>query len=287
MKLEVQFPQLQALVTKMRANPIRWASNLERLETPEYFVELSTRGVEISLDEVEKLENGLLTYRGEQVLLYIKDTRQERETLLYDAEKARRFHVADCETLDRMRHEHRFERYVVTNRRDGLFLVDALASEDGTIEEMEAPLKVCRNCLKKLNYDDYEHKSYREKKKEWRSFDIGKFFEKYSSYFRSKPKYTDKTAPKSDYTDDWDVVSKKIREARGWKCGECKVSLKEHRRLLHVHHYNGVRADNSPTNLRVVCALCHKAQPAHGRMYVAPEHEALIMRLRSEQGLKA
>lgn len=287
MKLEIEFPQLQTLVRKMGANPIRWESNLERLEPLDFIVELGTTGIEIPLSDIEILENGLLTYRGEQVLLYIKDTRQEKETLLYDAEKARRFHVVDCETLDRMRHENRFDRYVVTNRRDGLFFVDALDSEDSTIEEMEAPLKVCRNCLKKLNYGDYEHKSYREKKKQWRSFDIEKFFEKYSSYFRTKPKYTDKTAPKSDYTDDWDVVSNKIREDRGWKCGECKVSLKEHRRLLHVHHYNGVRADNSPTNLRVVCALCHKMQPAHGRMYVAPDHKALIMRLRSEQGLKA
>lgn len=148
MKLDIEFPQLQELVRKMGATPIRWESDLEQLEPPDFIVELGTTGIEIPLSDVETLENGLLTYRGEQVLLYIKDTRQERETLLYDAEKSRRFHVADCETLDRMRHEHRFDRYVVTNRRDGLFLVDALASEDGTIEEMEAPLKVCRNCLK-------------------------------------------------------------------------------------------------------------------------------------------
>jgi hypothetical protein len=36
--------------------------------------------------------------------------------------------------------------------------------------------------------------------------------------------------------------------------------------LLHVHHINGVKSDNSEMNLRVLCQYCHGEQPNHEHM---------------------
>ena len=81
-------------------------------------------GIEIDLAEVEVGAGQLLTYKGEQVILYIKDTGSSYWTLKNEPEKSKRFHISDCQTLVNMRGAGRYERYVVTNRTDGLFLVD-------------------------------------------------------------------------------------------------------------------------------------------------------------------
>ena len=104
MNLIVHFPGLEEAKRKMRAPNQLWESPLGSLETPDFIIQLRETGIEIELEEVEGTKNGLLSYKGQHVLLYIKDTRQDRDTLLHDPENSRRFHIADkCSTLERMR----------------------------------------------------------------------------------------------------------------------------------------------------------------------------------------
>ncbi len=283
MRLDLTFPELGRLVTRMGAASSHWTPNNKPLDALELLRAELAEGKEIPLSEVEVSFGGLLTYQGEQVVLYIKDTRQERSTLLHDREEARRFHIAECRTLDRMRREGRFERYVVTTRRDGLFLVEATDPMSGSVEELEARLGVCRNCLAELDWKRYGDLNSNEKKHIWNEFSLDDFFAEFATFFRSNPVYSDETAPRGGYAKNWSRISERIRAERNWQCEECGVDLSDHRHLLHCHHKNGVVSDNNSANIAVLCLLCHSEQPAHNYLKPNPKYRLLIEHLRAQQ----
>ena len=90
-----------------------------------------------------------------------------------------------------------------------------------------------------------------------------------SSY--SGTSYYYKPEKESPYTRDWASVSRKYKEARGWRCEECYVNLsrKQHRRLLHVHHRDNDPKNNYSWNLVALCVICHSEQPGAGHKRLA------------------
>ena len=62
--------------------------------------------------------------------------------------------------------------------------------------------------------------------------------------------------------------SLKELEKKWNRCKSCRVDLSEQKRLLHVHHLNGEKSDNSAGNLIVLCADCHRKEPHHGHVHV-------------------
>lgn len=296
MKLNLDFASLTRLRTEMGAKASTWTPGSVSLSPREEIRSRLRTGIEITLDEVEAGPGGLLTYHGEQVILYIKDTRSDRYTLEHEPEKSRRFHVAECETLDGMRQKGRFERYVVTNRMDGLFLVDWFDKDTRDRGEMEAALKVCKNCLKQINWRGYENSTDRleldigrrqSKSEIWDSFEISQFLLEFSTFFYSKPSRTDTTAELNVYVPEWAGISERTRHARKWTCDDCGVDLSQFPYLLHCHHKNGVVTDNRPTNLSVLCAIDHAAQPHHEHMRVPAKDRNRILEQRLKQGLLA
>ena len=159
------------------------------------------KGKEVDLGDVEA-RNGLLNVQGRQVLLYIPDQGYRVEAVLEDGIKGRRFHVADCSTLKEMRQKGRYERYIATNDLGDNF--DVYGVDPVTREEVSgsAKLKVCKNCLKDLNYKNYR---YGNKNKIHKEFEIAAFFEDYSSFFEYYP--SEFRANKSGYSADWKNVS--------------------------------------------------------------------------------
>jgi 5-methylcytosine-specific restriction endonuclease McrA len=144
-------------------------------------------------------------------------------------------------------------------------------------------LQVCQNCLKKLNYKGAASKSG-EAYKLATNFRIDEFFLTYSTLFRSLPKGIVENAKKG-YSDDWPEVSKRTREEADHLCKSCRVDLSERKKLLHVHHVNGEKSDNSPGNLIVLCADCHRKEPHHGHVHIKHADVKAINRFRKEQGL--
>ncbi len=222
------------------------------------------KGKDVELKDVE-IESGLLSYKGRHVTLYIKANGASA-----------RFHVSDCSTLQSMRTSGRFERYVVTNNTSGEFVVD---SGHG---ETKARLKVCQNCLRKLNYKGCNTTTHIAPIVQ--NFNMAEFFATYSSFFPHMPSRLAETA-ESGYSDDWSKISSHYRVEKNFECEECKVNMRSNRALLHVHHVNGVKSDNRPSNLRALCIDCHSKQPMHEHMALSHRERQTINDLRKQQGL--
>ena len=275
MKLNLDFADLQNLVRSMGASTTNWKIGSVQLSPRAKAYQELEKGKEIALEELEAGPGKLLTYNGEQVLLYIKDTRSSKDTLLYAPEDSRRFHIAECRTLNEMRAKGRFERYVVTTRSDGFFLVDYLERETNESGEIEAGLKVCKYCLGEINYELYNFKKV-EQNEIWNEFLISSFLKEYSTFFTKLPGRMDTNAPVDRYVKDWAKISRDFRSSRDWICENCHVDLSSNRRLLHTHHISGVKTDNSEKNLKALCAVCHSEEPAHSHLKVTESERRTI-----------
>jgi len=240
-------------------------------------------GKEIALSDLEYV-NGLLSVAGRQVLLFIPDHGQNVQAAIDNPEDGRRYHVAECATLQKMRDEGRFQRYFATNKLSGVFTIFGVDQQRRSEIFQDVALKVCINCLKRINYKNYRHTPM-PKVSVWSKFDIAEFFNTFSTSFRHLPKEIPGGLTKGSYTADWPSLSSEIRRAAIFCCDDCKVDLSGSPTLLHVHHINGVKNDNQGSNLRPLCADCHRKQPMHGGMFIRAQDMATIGRLRREQQL--
>ena len=245
-------------------------------------IELGGIGIEIPLDEIEPAPDGTLEYKGRKVVVYIRDhyvfdsyERVDPDELV-DPEQLRKFHVVNCGTLKNMRSKDMFDRYVVTNRKDGRFIVNFLVG--GRVhdkgKEVERRLYICMNCLRQLaRQSDYRHGNI-----EWdemrESFDLKAFFERYDSKITEEPTHTDITAPINEYPPDWDQISRRYKGRVEWRCEDCDIDLRGNKEFLDVHHINRLKFDNEEKNLRALCIGCHAEQHQHIRSN--PRYQAFL-----------
>ena len=243
---------------------------------------LVTTGIEITPDEIETADDGTLEYAGRKVAVYIRDIRAQYVPIDSTREKLPRFHVADCDTLRDMRRSNRYERYVVTSRTDGKFIVNFLQDQ---VEEAERRLYVCKNCLDRLNYNGYRRRGNAGRDAIRDYFDLSAFFEKYDSQITREPTHTDITAPVNTYPPNWEQISYRYKEKRNWKCEECGVNLAgdDSKGFLHVHHKNGLKYDNREQNLCALCIRCHAKMPQHQHMRSKRDYKE-YMQMSKHQG---
>ncbi len=282
MVISIDCEKLHLAIEKMGAKLERYDLVLRKPDPlSELVLNLETHGIEVKLEDVEINSGGLLSFKGLHVVLYIKDHRHYVSQSL-EGRSSYKFHVAECQKLDEMKKEGRFERYVVSRNVSGQFLV--VGNNYGAEIEGLAKLDVCRYCLRKLNYENYRNKSKFDRDIIVNGFDIADFFGKYSSFFTELPNKTDNDRIES-YGNDWKNISNRYRDKVGWICEQCGVNLSQHgaRRLLHTHHINGVTSDHRDENLKSLCKDCHSKQALHNRMFVSRKDRQLINRLRNEQ----
>lgn len=231
---------------------------------------------------------GLLAIGNTQITLHILEPFRDIEALAQEPSiEGPRFHISDCKTLERMRAGGRFNRYVSATKKTGDFTVrpqDPMTGQRG--DDMDAKLMVCKDCLRKLNYDDYLNASARGRRRDEivDNFELEKFFEIYKSIFRCKPLYTNETYPSGDYTDNWARISREYREYRNWTCECCNANFMGNEGLLHAHHKDGIRANNRYSNLRALCIECHKRQPMHQHMRLTATEKLRIQQIRVSTG---
>ncbi len=277
MRVNVDFTELFALARRMGAKDTDFVIDLNQPPWEPLDKELEDGGIEVPFNAIA-FDTGLASYQGRQVLLYIRDHGNRVMGTLQEPEKGNKYHVADCSKLDEMRKKGKLEKYVVTNNLSGMFKVTGENWQTQNPIEGEAALKVCKLCLRHLNYQGYNNKP---KGTIFNSFSIGDFFETYSSYFKHMPQGF--AAEPNQYTADWDEISKRTRQSVDYQCQQCGLLLGEHRKLLHVHHKNGVRNDNRRENLVALCADCHRKQPDHQHMFISHKDSKKIAELRRTQ----
>lgn len=237
---------------------------------------LEKTGIDIPPGDLEYAADGTLEYEGRKVVVYIRDQYVPSDS---NREQLCKFHVADCVTLQGMRQSNRYERYVVTTRTDGKFIVNFLGESwyRDKEEEVERRLYVCKNCLSRLNYNGYKSYGYsgygqRKKNAIRESFDLREFFERYGSQITREPTHTDITAPLNTYPPNWNQISHRYKEKRNWECEECGINLRDERKFLHVHHINGQKNNNNDKNLLSLCIGCHANKPQHHQLRSHPDY---------------
>lgn len=286
MKIKYDFSELARVADKFNSESVDFEINLTVFEFEPLDIQLS-EGLEIDLSDI-KIDAGLLSYQGRQVLLYIKDhsysngaSSSKFDAAVENPESGNRFHVSDCSTIKKMRSMNRFERYVATNNVSGYFEIEA-SSNYGPNRTAKVALKVCKNCLSNLNYKGYSSEGVRGKV--FSEFSLDEFFSEYSSCFSYMPKAWGETF-KVGYVSNWQEISKATREREGYTCSHCKINLSSNKNLCHVHHINGVKNDNNASNLKVLCIDCHRRQPYHEGMYVKHSDMQVITALRHKVGI--
>ncbi|KZN56343.1 hypothetical protein N474_11400 [Pseudoalteromonas luteoviolacea CPMOR-2] len=284
MEIEIDLSGLQAAAARMGApdKQIKLDSGLGRLnEIDSGLGKGLVLGEDLQLTEIDN-DNGVLSYKGRQVLLYIPLQTLPIEDVIKNGKlkRAKRLHVAECRTLEAMRNDGRYDSYFVTNDINGKYLVKGKSKiTKGEVEGI-AELGVCMNCLEVLNYKGYADKNYNERNEIFQSLRLPELFSTYSSYFKYYP--AQKTSIGS-YTQDWKQISRQYRQTQNYTCEQCGVDLNQYKWLLQTHHINGVKTDNSSNNLRALCLDCHKKQPKHEHMDVTHKDQLLINQLRREQ----
>lgn len=207
--------------------------------------ELAT-GKDVSMDELFIIDD-VFTYDGIPVVLYIKD---HSFGSILDIKHRRKVHLINCGTIQEMKANGRFNRYVSTTRTDGIYKISKGSSE------YEKSLDVCKNCIQKVRTMTDE-----------KIFTVKDFFESdlISNGFDEKEIRYDELS-NVYYPPNWSKISEQLRKNNDYKCQKCYKDMSDDKQNLHVHHKNGVKQDVSFKNLEVLCYECHSNEPNHEHM---------------------
>ena len=279
MKIAPAWVDLDRLLSRLGLKPIPFRLNAELKP----WVVINE---ELGLDEIVVPPPGEpYRFKGRAVFIYIRDTRLKHPTLAQaerNPEDYTRIHLTECPTIEQKRAKGEFERYVMTDQRSGALPYN-LKAKDGRLHQTALELFVCMNCLQSMNWQGYAEPATlkRSKKHIWRTFSREEFLGTYSPAFVALPTGRD-TDPPDDYTGDWPIISRQVRERRDFRCEACGVRVPPiEAALLDVHHRDHRKRNNSLSNLQVLCKLCHTTH--HGHYPVKSTDRQRLLDLRHQQ----
>ena len=294
MKLKTAFVELDTIREKIGAElvPYQSTSEWQGIDKRKILEKLrSKEGLEGNIEDID-FENGISKYYDEVVLIYIRDQFPFNE---YGGEKEYKFHFSKCQTLSTFIRQEKYDRYVFTQRRDGIFVVNFFYSNGYIKKNHETKMKPCKNCLKNTNYKNYGKgrisgkydKSNTYDNSVYNNFDIKEFFEIYIHQEEViKPRHTPETAPIDvSYPKDWKSISKMKKDNENYICAECKIDFKD-TDFLQTHHIDGRPSNNNSQNLKVLCICCHAKQGGTGHDQLKSQaNYRLCLEFRKRKGI--
>ncbi len=233
---------------------------------------LKTTGKDVQISDIKILKDGTLAYKNTRVLLHIRDIANYHHSA--QSVKLPKFHLADCRTLKDMRDKNRFDRYVVSIRTDGKFILKFITNNQD--ETKILPLEACMNCLELLSYKNFNSGNRKQIRD---NFSIDEYFKLYPrTFFRDKPTHTSADAPVNKYPADMGKISSEFRKTKNFICESCGVdlSISHLRKFLHTNHKNALKYDCRAENLEALCIKCHAEQPLHTHMKTLPDYIVFI-----------
>lgn len=246
-------------------------------------IQLETKGIDVeNVAEISPLKDHTLIYKGERVILYIRDVSDWG-----NEDRLPKFHIALCSTLNNMLENGKKKRYVVSQNESKIFHLNLISGR--SVRELQQPLDVCRNCLEILRWEDYS-KTWSQTAKDncVKSFEISDFFVKYPKAPIQNDGYSDRNSAINQYPDNWNIISYNYRKSKNWICEQCGVNLTTHKSLLQTHHINSQKNDCRLSNLKALCVDCHTHQPMHSHMNNNPNNQRQIQEIkaiRRQQGI--
>lgn len=219
----------------------------------------SLEGIPVPFEDIKFSPiNGYALYYDEPVLIYIRDQRLRREA--YEKGEFGKFHLCRCRTLETAQKNNRLEsRYIVTANTSGEFLLNIrILWQDSYVEEgVYKRLKVCRNCLERIKWKNYNpHWNEATKSNVVENFSIEEFLETASKDLRRELGKVPTHLVKDNYVLDGSRKEDLKKHCR-YKCVKCGKIFSSCE--LEVHHVDHNPGNNSMDNLMVVCIECHNA----------------------------
>lgn len=228
--------------------------------------------VEVKIEDLKIVDDGTFELFEKKVLVYIRDQ-------IIDTKFEYKFHISNCITLSHAINNKKYDRYVASINTDGKFLVNLISNNKIVEENKIVELKICKNCLSRLNYKNYNNVSQSQRISIYNNFSIDEFFKTYQKQNIKKPKYTTETAPKNTYSNNFEQISSSLRKEKNYTCEKCKIYFNEEdRKYLHVHHKDGNKYNNNKENLIVLCIGCHAEEPDHGNLKVKDDYKNFILK---------
>lgn len=230
-----------------------------------------------NINEIEFMDDGTFEYKGQKVLVYIRDQKFNPQY----GEREYKYHISNCDTIQEYIDNNRFNRYVVSTRTDGRFIINVKDSRSKEfIKQNEiVELSVCKNCLMRLSFNGYS--SHRSDHKIYRDFSLQEFFQQYPSTGIVKPAHSDVTAPNDLYPPDFHIIADKIKKECNYTCDnpDCMIHVSwRDKRFIHIHHINGVKSDCHPSNLMCLCIKCHAEHHDHAHLKETPDYKDFMQK---------
>ena len=256
-------------ITQAELNEEIYGLNLPKLD-PEIQFRIENDGIVIedilhNPDITFTEPHGYILYKNRPMLVYIRDQLISRSD--YEEDKLNKFHLCFCSSLETARRKNRLEsRYIITTNTRGDFLLNIyIQRTNKPIEEnVYKRLQVCQNCLRKLNWKDFNQyrgndiygRNERMRHSIVEDFSIDEFLETARHDLFSGAEKLLSNLARKEYSLS-ESVKAELKRHCDYKCQRCgKVKAESE---LQIHHSDHNQGNNSADNLMVVCIDCHNA----------------------------